>query len=157
MDIIETERCRITSFKEEMLDDFMLYRNDPVLMKYQFFKGLKREEYAAVLLGKNNIEKGMQLAVTLKSNNNLIGDLFLKAENNNKTLWIGYTIIPSYQRMHYAFEAVSGILKEAKNRGYQNIMAGILPENINSSGLLNKLNFKYLKTEGGERIYILEL
>ena len=74
-------KYNIRPFKESDIDDFMEYRNDMEWMKYQGFKVLNKEEYEDALLKDVSLEKGMQLAIINKSDDRLIGDLYVRKEN----------------------------------------------------------------------------
>lgn len=156
---INTDRCLILPFEEKDIDGFMKYRNNDDWMKYQGFKGLTKEEYIEKLIdnnsleGENSFEKGKQLAIINKISNDLIGDVYLKQENN--TFWIGYTINPIYSRQGYAYEVALAVIKWIKGKGEYCIKAGVLPENIPSINLLKKLEFTYLCEEDDEDIYVL--
>ncbi len=152
--IINSQRCLIRPFKEEDIDDLMVYRNDMAWMRYQGFKGLTKQEYTQRLVDTFSVQKGGQLAIISTQTNKLIGDIYLKQEND--TFWIGYTICPSNARQGYAYEAVSAVISEISTTGAVCIKAGILPENAASLALLKKLNFEYLGTDGDEQIFLLD-
>lgn len=153
---IETERCKIRNFVEKDIEDFILYRNNESWMQYQGFKGLSREEYEIALLKDSSLEEGIQLAIVSKLNDRLIGDFYLNKCDNE--YWIGYTINPLYARQGYAYEVAKGVIEWLKKQGVMKVCAGVLPENIASIMLLEKLGFVYSETDdSGEQIYLLEL
>ncbi|WP_432666745.1 GNAT family N-acetyltransferase [Wukongibacter baidiensis] len=153
---IETERCKIRNFIESDIDEFIIYRNNESWMQYQGFKGLSREEYKSALLKDSSLEVGIQLAIVSKLNDGLIGDVYLNKSDNE--YWIGYTISPSYARQGYAYEVVKGVIEWLKKQGAMKVCAGVLPKNIPSIMLLEKLGFVYSEMdESGEKIYLLEL
>ena len=108
LNLLKTKRFNIRPFKQSDIDDFMEYRNDMEWMKYQGFKGLSKEEYEDALLKDVSLEKGMQLVIINKSDDRLIGDLYVRKEN--ETFWIGYTINPKYAKKGYAYEAINGLI-----------------------------------------------
>lgn len=153
---IHTERCTIRWFEENEIDDFMKYRNDDGWMRYQGFKGLTKQAYSKELLGEHSFTKGVQLAIINNVTNCLIGDIYLKQENN--TFWIGYTINPLKARRGYAYEVLVAVINWVKQKGYVGVNAGVLPENIASINLLKKLGFTYISTDdNGEQIYTLHI
>ena len=97
--MIKTDRCFLRCFEEKDLDSFMSYRNNKEWMEYQGFKNLTKDEYRKSLLVPFYLEKGAQLAITDKSKDNLLGDLYLLKED--KEISIGYTINPIYSRKGY--------------------------------------------------------
>ena len=148
----ETTRCLIRKFEENDIDDFMIYRNDSSWMKYQDFKGRSKQEYSKSLLGSSTLETGVQLAIICKANGRLIGDLYIKKEDD--AFWIGYTITPSSARRGYAYETVSGLIAWITEQGSDRILASAEPENIPSINLLKKLNFIFTGTDdSGDQIY----
>ncbi|MEG0250207.1 MAG: GNAT family N-acetyltransferase [Peptostreptococcus sp.] len=152
---IESERCLIREFRKEDMDSFMDYRNDLEWMKYQGFKGLKKEEYIKSIIGQNNLEEGFQLAIIEKDKNKLIGDLYLKKEEN--IIWIGYSIAKSMSRQHYAYEVLLATVEFLKDIDVKYIKAVIDVDNAASIALIKKLNFLYETEENGEKIFFLEL
>lgn len=147
----DTARCSIRPFQEDDIDRFMAYRNDMDWMKYQGFKGLSTQAYREVLLCTGDIKKGVQLAVTDKQAKTLIGDLYLKQDNN--VCWIGYTITPGKARQGYMYEVVSALISYMASQGIDEIKAGVASENIASISLLEKLGFTFAGTESGEKIF----
>ena len=153
---IETKRCIVRCFLEKDIEAFMGYRNDEVWMQHQDFKGRSKEEYEKALLKESSLEEGMQLAIVIKTNQELIGDLYLKQCED--TFWMGYTINPAYARQGYTYEATRALIEWIIGQGSRKVYAGVLPENIASIQLLKKLGFHYTETdEYGDKIYQLEV
>jgi len=153
---LTTKRCRIRRFEESDLDGLMRYRNDAQWMRYQNFKCRTRREYAEVLLREPTLESGLQLAVVDAASGDLIGDLYLRQAAG--AIWLGYAVDPRYAGRGYAFEAATALLGWIARQGYSDVRAGVLPENIASIRLLNKLGFAYAGAdEDGEWIYALNL
>ncbi len=140
--MIETDRCILRCFEEKDLDSFMTYRNNEEWMKYQDFKNLTKDQYRKVLLVPLNVEKGTQLAITDKTTDNLLGDLYLAKKE--KTIAIGYSINPIYSRKGYISEVLKALLPKLK-ADYPDceIVAMTEKENIPSKNLLLKLGFVY--------------
>lgn len=150
--IFQSERCYVRSFVEDDLDDFLSYRNNLEWMKFQGFKGLSRKEYEEALLNKPSFENGAQFAIIRKSDQQLIGDVYIKMEDD--TFWIGYTVSPFYKRQGYVYEIVKSMILWIKQHGEYKIKAGVEPKNISSIGLLEKLGFLLLTEEDAELIYL---
>jgi [ribosomal protein S5]-alanine N-acetyltransferase len=153
--VIETDRCLIRCFEEKDLDSFMTYRNNEEWMMYQGFKNLTKDQYRKALLVPLNVEKGIQLAVSQKTTDNLLGDLYLVKKE--KTITIGYSINPIYSRKGYISEVLNALLPKLK-ACYPDceIMAATEKENIPSKNLLLKLGFVYdgWIEEWQEEVYI---
>lgn len=141
----ETPRCLIRPFQEADLDDFITYRNDEGWMRFQGFKGLSREAYRDALLPPPNPNLGCQLAMIRLADGKLLGDLYLKQQQD--VAWIGYTLHPAYTGQGYATEAVQGLLTCLRSSGNPHVFAGVMPENAASIRLLERLGFQY---EGAE-------
>lgn len=151
--LIETRRCLIRNFEEKDINKFMSYRNDEFWMRYQGFKCLAEQEYKKVLLKEVALNEGAQIAIVLKDNDCLIGDIYLKQEADS--LWFGYTISPLYARLGYAYEAANGMIAWIREKGIDKILAATLPENIPSINLLKKLKFSFVgMNEHGEEIFM---
>lgn len=156
--MIMTERCKIRYFKPEDLDAFISYRNNLEWMKYQSFKGLSKEEYREFLLNSHNVEEGVQFAVVLRDSDVLIGDLYVKRQED--AFLIGYTLHPCYAGQGLMLEAVTGYIDYLKSEyKCSRVLAGILSDNIRSIKLVKKIGFEYshFDEENGEDVYILEL
>lgn len=151
--IFESERCYTRRFTESDLDDFVTYRNNSEWMKYQYFKGLSREEYKENLLKHQLVESWAQLAIIRKADQTLLGDVYIKKEDD--TFWIGYTVSPSFKRQAYAYEILQAMIQWIQQQGDYKIMAGAAPENIASVQLLKKLGFAQVYEENGESIFLL--
>lgn len=151
--LAESERCYIRRFMARDIDGFTAYRNDLDWMKFQYFKGRTREEYEEVLLKESSITAGQQLAIVRKTDDRLLGDVFLKEEDDG--FWIGYTIAPAYARQGYAYETVRTLISWVQQQGGVCVMAGVSPENKASLRLLEKLGFSHVDEEDGEYIFSL--
>ena len=151
----ETQRCRVRPFEKTDVAVFMDYRNNLDWMQYQGFKGKSYLEYKAVLLQKPKFQNGVQLAVASRETGELIGDLYLKLEQN--ACWIGYTIVPQFAQQGLAFEVVTKLLMQLKREGLAFAKAGVEKENIASIALLKKLGFTQIDVDGSELIFQREL
>ena len=151
----ETERCRVRPFEEIDVAAFMAYRNDPDWMQYQGFKGKTYLEYKAALLQKPKFHEGVQLAVVGRETGELLGDLYLKLEQN--ACWIGYTIAPQFARQGLAAEVVTELLAQLKREGLALAKAGVEAQNAASIALLKKLDFVQIAVDGSELIFQREL
>lgn len=151
----ETERCRIRPFEESDIEAFMSYRNNLDWMQFQGFKGKKYLEYKAALLQKPKFHDGVQLAVVDRQTGELVGDLYLKLEQN--ACWIGYTIAPQFARQGLAFEVVTQLLLQLQQAGLTLVKAGVEEQNLASIQLLKKLGFTQTGVERSELIFQLDL
>jgi ribosomal-protein-alanine N-acetyltransferase len=94
-----------------------------------------------------NMKKGMsyELAVRLKSNNELIGVMsFCEVDKKNKNAEIGYWVTKKYWNMGYATEAGKRLLEFGYNvLNLERIFAKCVPENAPSKKVLEKIGMKY--------------
>ncbi|OZS77424.1 hypothetical protein CF394_11420 [Tetzosporium hominis] len=151
--IFESDRCYTRRFAESDLDAFTEYRNNAEWMKYQSFKGLSLEEYKEILLQETALESGVQYAVVRKADQALLGDVFIRKED--EIFWIGYTISPSCKRQGYAYEITQAMISWIQQQGDYKIMAGVAPENHASVQLLEKLGFTQVDEENGELVFLI--
>lgn len=151
----ETERCRVRPFEESDIEAFMSYRNNLDWMQFQGFKGKKYLEYKAALLQQPKFREGVQLAVANRQTGELLGDLYLKLEQN--ACWIGYTIAPQFARQGLAFEVVSKLLLQLRQAGLTLVKAGVEEQNLASIALLKKLGFTQIGIDDSELIFQREL
>lgn len=152
---MKTKRCIIRNFQAEDISTFMEYRNDAKWMKHQGYKCRTKEEYKRDLLKDTPLYEGNQFALINIKANKLIGDIYLKQEDD--FYWIGYTIHPLYTRQGYAKEAILAIIEWASKCGGVKIKAGVESENIASIKLLESLNFSYQAPENDELVYCYDL
>lgn len=152
---ISSERCTIRDFRPEDIDRFMEYRNNMEWMRYQGYKGKSREVYETDLLQDAPIETGKQLALINTATSQLIGDVYLRKEDD--VFWLGYTVHPAHARKGYAAEAVVAMIGWIAEQNGSMIKAGVLPDNIASIGLLKKLGFLHAYDEEGELVFSYDL
>ena len=112
---LETERLIIRNFRKSDVADFVEYRSDPEVCKFQGYKPFTQE------MGRGYIEslkdgtfgetgKWDQLGVELKSEKKLIGDIGLKPETgDSRTIEFGVSFSTKYQRKGLAKEALTKV------------------------------------------------
>lgn len=152
---IKTARRTIRPFQECDITAFMDYRNDLDWMQYQGFKGLSRKEHEAALLGSLKLQQGIQLAVISNESQALIGDQYLRPENDQ--CWIDCTITRSEARRGYDGEAVSAVTAALQQEGITSFLAEVDKMNIASAALFKKLGFTCIETQENYQIYSLIL
>ncbi len=89
-------------------------------------------------------EREGQYVIVLQSINEVIGTINVFDDDSRavSSKEIGYAISPKYQRNGYAYEAISAIVNLLQNDLlFDVVVAGVLPENIPSIKLLEKLGF----------------
>ena len=148
--ILQTERLLLRNFKDDDLNSLFNYRNDPNCAKYQSWSNASREHLQSFIEEEKNKtikDETVQLAIALKSTNELIGDIYIAFKN--KTITLGYTIAPKYQRKGYAYEILQALICHLfKIFEEYEFVCMVHPENEASKRLLKKLSFEnegYLK------------
>lgn len=84
--------------------------------------------------------------LVLKETGRVIGTIHLFDENSRAvdTKEIGYCMVPAYRRRGYAYEALSALLNYLLyDLNLDLVVAGVIPDNIPSIGLIEKLGFQY--------------
>lgn len=146
---IETPRLRLRPFQEADLPTFLAYRNDPEVARYQSWDTTSEAE-ARVLLAEfarttpGTPGDGVQIAITLNSTGELIGDIFfLVWATDPQQGEIGYTLARHFQRQGYATEAVGAFLDYAFEHFYlHRITAVVDVANGPSIRLLERLGMR---------------
>lgn len=138
-----TDRLAIRNLNNDDLDILYEYRNDKECSKYQRWEDTSKH-YIEYLIDKEKfkvfgVDTG-NFAIVNKTSNMIVGDIFFIIKN--KTITLGYTISPRYQRKGYAFEILSEILLYINKNfeGYETV-ALVDPLNEPSIKLLEKLEF----------------
>jgi RimJ/RimL family protein N-acetyltransferase len=145
----ETERLILRSFQDSDLEPFLAYRNDPDVARYQSWdvpyprdRAIRfiQETQAAEIVSR----KWLQVAVELKSNEKMIGDVAfsIKSDDAHQAA-IGYSLAREYWRNGYAFEAVSRLLAFLiGDLALPRVIAECDVRNVASWRLLEKLGFR---------------
>lgn len=143
--ILKSENLALRNLCKDDLDTLFEYRNDENCAKYQRWEDTSLE-YLRKLIDTNEEksileEKNLQLGIALLSDNELIGDMFVAFKD--KTITLGYTISPKYQRRGYAYEILKALIEYIfyNFEGYE-IVCLVHPDNEPSKRLLKKLEFK---------------
>ncbi len=140
MQQLETERLVIRRFKEEDWKDLYEYLSDEEVVRYEPYQAFSIE--ASQNEAKSRAENPAFLAVCLKENNKLIGNIYF-AKQEFKTWEIGYVFNRSYQGRGYATEAANAVIAYGFNtRGARRIVAMCNPLNTASWRLLERLGMR---------------
>lgn len=140
MQQLETERLVIRRFKEKDWKDLYEYLSDEEVVRYEPYQAFSIE--ASQNEAKSRAESPAFLAVCLKENNKLIGNIYF-AKQEFKTWEIGYVFNRSYQGRGYATEAANAVIAYGFNtRGARRIVAMCNPLNTASWRLLERLGMR---------------
>lgn len=148
---IETDRLIIRPFTIEDIEPAHRMNLDQDVNKYTGDGGVVSEEdtkrrIVADVLGDYKKHGYGRLAVELKSEKEFIGFTGLKYLEDMDEVDLGYRFMKSYWGRGIATESAKASIKLGfETLGLSRIIAMVLPENIASIKVLEKLNFKYEK------------
>ena len=136
--ITETDRLILRRYKESDLNDLFEYLSNPNVVEFEPYKPMTIEEVKDNL--KWRISTDEMIAVELKSNNKMIGNVYLGKRDFN-SLEIGFVFNESYWKNGYAKESCEKLLELAFDNGIHRVFAECDPNNKNSWGLLERMGF----------------
>lgn len=148
--LLETDRLLIRAFRDKDLEDFIAYRNDPLVAEYQGWEipypREKALEFIEEMKNKNPVEPEgwFQAAIVIKDGGEFVGDCaFIIRKGDNSKVKVGCTIAQKFWQRGYAVEAVRRLLDflfyDLKVR---RVVAETDVENDASIGTLERLNFR---------------
>ncbi|MCI0608730.1 MAG: GNAT family N-acetyltransferase [Anaerolineae bacterium] len=146
---LETERLILRDFVEDDWRAMLEYQSDPLYLRYyEWTEG--KPEVVKQFIGwfldhqKQQPRIKFQLAVVLKSNNQLIGNCGVRMnEADSQEADIGYELNPKHWNQGYATEAASAIVDFGFSHfGVHRIWADCIADNVGSAHVLEKLGMK---------------
>ena len=162
--LIESDRLYLRAFEHSDIDNFYELDQDPEVMKYLDPVDADKSEYL-VWIGKfiDRYEQYPGLGVWAaidKLNDEWLGWFFLKPFDEKGTVELGYRLFKKYWNKGYTTEMCLEIIKHGfKIEGVDRIIAEILPGNIASKRVLEKIGMKYIENviENGEEFCLFEI
>ena len=148
---IETERLLIRPFKMEDIEPSYIMNLDAEVSRYTGDGGIVSKEEIERRIVENvfgDYEKhGFgRLAVELKGENKFIGFTGLKYLEDMDEVDLGYRFMKEYWGKGIATESAKACVNLGFNKlGLKRLIAMVLPENIGSIRVLEKLNFEFEK------------
>jgi len=149
---IETERLILRDFVPEDWKRVLEYQTDPLYLRYYEWTESDRtpeavQEFVGLFLDneKEVPRIRFQLAVTLKSNNLLIGNCGFRMDKANAFEGdIGYELNPKYWNHGYATEAAQAMVDFGFSRfGIHRVWANCVADNLGSAHVLEKLGMQH--------------
>lgn len=146
---LETARLILREFTDEDWRSVLAYQNDPRYLQY--YEWTERKPHEAqefiqrfVAQQKEQPRYKFQLAVTLKSNQQLIGNCGIRmAYANAREADIGYELAPEHWGQGYATEAVRAMIEFGFTQLHvQRISAWCIADNVASARVLQKLGMQ---------------
>ena len=145
---LTTDRLLIRPMVDSDFDDYLAYAQDPQVMAYIREVGTVAEirEHFDGYMGpwKGQEDIWMGAAVTLKSNNTLIGDIgFRYRDKASEIIEIGYKFNRHHHGQGYGYEAMAALVEMIKRDWpVHKLVAYADPENIASIRLMEKLGLE---------------
>ncbi|HTO17496.1 MAG TPA: GNAT family N-acetyltransferase [Edaphocola sp.] len=147
--IIETDRLKIRNLKETDLMDFLFYRSNPEVTKYQGFDVFNKKQAEAFIQDQIHKKFGkagewVQYGIENNKTHKIIGDCAIKLNQyDTRIAEIGITISHIEQKKAYAKETLIGILSFLfEMDDFHRVSEIVDAENIASIALLKSLGFK---------------
>lgn len=146
IELIETKRLLIRNFTADDAVRLAQYRSKKEVARYQswHFYSLNRAKKRIAYCMKHPYRGKLgnyQLAIELKSNHDLIGDLYIEVEST-KSFTVGYTFDSIYWSNGYAYEALDAFFAYQKDEyHFKKVYAHVYQDNERSLRLLKKLDF----------------
>lgn len=137
--IAETERLILRRYNDDDLQDLYEYLSNPKVVEYEPYKVMNMDEVKKILDYRISSEEF--LAVELKENNKMIGNIYL-GKRDLESLEIGYVFNEKYWKQGYAKESCEKLIEEIFKNGTHRIFAECDPNNEDSWKLLEKMSFE---------------
>lgn len=143
----DTERLLLRKLLRSDAEDIYRYRTKEEVLKFQGFHPESLQEVELLfqeLAEEPDLEDTwFQLAIVLKDERKLVGDLGLHFLPDGQQVEIGYTLDPDYQGAGYATEAVKETLRYLfDDLKKHRVTASVDPTNSKSIRLLERLGFR---------------
>jgi RimJ/RimL family protein N-acetyltransferase len=143
-----TDRLILRRFRASDAPVLAAYRSDPEVARYQSWDapfGIEKAEIAVRNFAASSPDDAghFQYAIELTGEQMLIGDVYVRLHDNLRQAEIGFTLDPAYQKMGFAFEAVSAVLDRLfRVQGLHKVTAECDARNTRSAALLERLGFQ---------------
>lgn len=146
---LETERLILRNFVKDDWQRVLEYQSDPLYLRYnEWTERTPRavQEFVGWFLSQQAQQPRIkyQLAIVLKSTNQLIGNCGVRMDSANALeADTGYELDPKHWQHGYATEAAHAIVDFGFNHfGVHRIWAACIAENVASAHVLEKLGLK---------------
>lgn len=149
---IATQKLVLRAFRETDLDEFLAYRNDPDVARFQDWEGTSHEAAAALL--RRNAQstprepgEWQQIAIALEPSDRLIGDIGLFRRDDGSSAELGFTLATPHQGRALAREAMAGLIDALFDRSELERLDAITDtRNLPAMALLARLGFEIRST-----------
>jgi RimJ/RimL family protein N-acetyltransferase len=144
---IATDSLVLRSFRDSDLDQFLAYRNDMDVARYQSWDGITSDEALRFLRSHSKPPndtpgKWCQIAITLTPGDQLIGDIGIFL-HDDRSAELGFTLAGEHQGRGFAHEAVSAVVAALFDQlRLEHIEAVTDMRNTRAKALLTRLGFE---------------
>ena len=145
---IVTERLSLSPLQLGDLENFVRYRQDPEVARYQSWEPTYSMSQGAELISSQQdfdfppTGEWLQIGIRLITNGELVGDLALHAMQGLGEFELGFSVASEHQGQGYAYEAAKALLdKLFQEREAVSVVAFTDSRNAPSKALLRKLGF----------------
>lgn len=132
---IETKRLILRPFKESDYDDLFEFLSQLKDSEFEGYPGITYENGKEHL--KYRIDSDEFFAIELKETRKVIGNIYC-GKRDFEAREVGYIVNKHFQRLGYATEALTSVIKEFLQNGTHRIYAECDPKNTCSWKLLEK-------------------
>lgn len=146
---MESRRILLRPLRPADLEDFLAYRSDPAVIRFQSFHPFSRAEATRFLEEQQHFQLGqpgrwVQIGIELREEGRLIGDCAVQfSDPDRKRAEIGYTLHPAYQGRGLATEAVGALTAQLFTEyKVEEVTATVDVRNPPSWRLLERLGFE---------------
>ncbi len=137
--ILETDRLILRRFCEADLKDLFEYLSDDEVVRYEPYKTMCLDEVKDNLSWRISTDE--MIAVELKSNGKLIGNVYL-GKRDFDSFEMGYVFNKQFWKKGYAKESCEAVIRKIFSEGGHRIYAECDPCNESSWRLLESLQFE---------------
>ncbi|MES2016248.1 MAG: GNAT family N-acetyltransferase [Pseudomonadota bacterium] len=168
MQILTTERLALRTIEEADAPFYLNLVNTPDFITHIGDRGIRTLDAAREAIANGPVAMQAALGhsiylVALKGSGVAIGMCGLIKRDTLDDVDLGYAYLPPYFGQGYAYEAAQAVLGHARlAMGMTRLVAIVSPDNLASSGLLEKLGMRYeqllyLKPDDPTRLYRIDL
>ncbi len=144
---IKTKRLRLRNFTAQDIPDFVAYRQDPDVARYQSWDNYTAQEGEAFFIAQQIMEFGIidswyQIAIANLEQDRLIGDCVIHFLDEHQ-VEIGFTLAPGWQGKGYMTEALSVLVSYIFSELHMHRITALTDaENISSCNVLERVGFR---------------
>jgi RimJ/RimL family protein N-acetyltransferase len=144
---LRTERLRLRLLRDEHVDAFVAYRNDPRLAEYQAwelpFTRDQAQQIANDQAGRDDVADGHWTTIAVELDGEHIGDVVANVRAGGAIAEVGYTLRAEFHGKGYASEATNALIAHLVERGAHRIEASLDDRNVPSMRVLEAVGMQY--------------